>query len=176
MAEIYYNYKYAHRCFRYGDYSAILSLSIMMKNDMEFIASLIKKCNSIEEIKVIIKANSKILNLNYSRLPHFYFEIIIDHRLIILSPKLKILEGEDSEREKFEPYIKYDIDDIREGTLESIECRLLECKSAQEQVEIIEHYLRRPYRRFSKWITKPNKLFLYHTYGEDPKVFEISFD
>ncbi len=140
------------------------------------ISNLIKKCNSGEEARDVIKANSKILDLNFSRLPHFYFKVIINNKHIVLSHKLKILTDEDLEREKFEPYIKYDINDIRDGTLESIECRLLECKNVQEQVELIERYLRRPYRRFSKWTTKPNKLFLYHTYGESPKEFRISFD
>lgn len=176
MADILYDYRFGHRCFRYGSINEMWSTSLRIERDEESISDLIKKCNSVEEIIDIIEANSKILNFNFSRFPHFYFKVTIDNKHIVLSHILKILTDEDLEREEFEPYIKYDIDDIREGTLVSIECHLLECKDAQEQVELIDQYLRRPYRRFSKWATKPNKLFLYHTYGAIPKEFRISFD
>ncbi len=177
MVCILYNYDFVRRSFNRTSWIAKWSHSIDIKSDMEFISSLIRRSESIEEVIDIIKANSKILEKDFSRFAYFYFEVCINGQETILSHNLKILTAEDIEREQFEPYIKYDIDDVREGTIEPIESRLLmECNSPEEQIELIEHYLKRPHRRFSKWIIKPGKLFLYHTYGEDPKVFEISFD
>lgn len=177
MANILYNYSFYHRCFNRTSWMEKWFHSIAIKSDKELISSLIKRSKSIEEVIDIIKANSKILEKDFSRFTYFYFEVDINGQDIILSHRLKILRAEDLERQKFEPYIKYDIDDIREGTIKPIECRLLmECNSAEEQIELIEHYLRRPYRRFSKWSTKPNRLFLYHTYDASPKEFRIIFD
>jgi len=177
MAHIYYNYDFHHKCFNSMSWMGKWSHSIAIKSDEEHISSLIKRSKSIDELIDIIRINSKILEKDFSRFAYFYFEICIAGQEIILSHNLNILTAEDIEREKFEPYIKYDIDDVREGTIKPIECRLLmECNSAEDQIKLIEHYLRRPYRRFSKWSTKPNKLFLYHTYGESPKEFRISYD
>jgi len=178
MTTINYNYKFSHRCFRYGGYSGLLILKTRMDKDMEKISGLIKACDDIEEIIGIVRMNSEILNLiNIRKPPYFHFEITIDDRKVILSHKLKILEGEDLERERFEPYVKYDIDDIREGTIKPLECWLYQYRNdPEEQIAIIEKYISKPYRRFSKWTTKPGKLFLYHTYGEDPKEFKIDYD
>lgn len=177
MVCILYNYSFYRRCSNTRSWFEKWSHSIAIERDMAYISSLIKRCDNIEEVIDIIKANSKILDRDFSRFTCFYFEVNISGQRIILSHDLKILTAEDIERKKFEPYIKYDIDDIREGTIEPIECRLLmECNSPEEQIELTEHYLRRPYRRFSKWSTKPSKLFLYHTYGESPKEFRICFD
>ncbi len=183
MAHIYYNYDFHHKCSNSMGWMGKWSHSIAIKSDEEHISSLIKRSKSIDELIDIIRINSKILEKDFSRFAYFYFEVCINGQDTILSHNLKILtaedierEQEDIEREKFEPYIKYDIDDVREGTIKPIECLLIECNSTKEQIELIEHYLGRPHRRFSKWSTKPNKLFLYHTYGESPKEFRISFD
>jgi len=144
---------------------------------MESISRLIKKCRDIEEVVLILQENSTVSNLNISRFSHFYFEIDIDNKHFTLSTKFKILTDEALKRERFEPHIKYDIKDIREGTIEPIECRLLvECNSAEEQIELIQNYLKRPHRRFAKWSTKPKMLYLYHTYGEDPEKYVIKYD
>ncbi len=177
MADILYNYSFGHRCFCRFSWSGTLWASAHLKNDYKTISSIIKKCRDIEEVIQMLKTNSTISNQVISLLAHFYYEVDIDDKHFTLNPEFKVFTDVELKRERFEPYIKYDIDDIREGTIKPIECRLLmECKSPEEQIELIEHYLRRPYRRFSKWSTKPNKLFLYHTYGESPKEFRICFD
>ncbi len=96
--------------------------------------------------------------------------------MTILSSDLRILEGDDLSREKFEPFVKYDIDDIREGTIKPLECRLYQYRNyPEQQIKIIEEYLKKPYRRFRKWDTKPGKLSLYYTFGIEPKEFVIDY-
>ena len=177
MTTISYNYKVSPRCFRYLNWSGMLLLSTYLKRDMESISNLIKKCGYIEEIIQILKINCKVSKLDISRFYYFYYEVDIDNNHITLSPEFKILTDEALNKERFEPYIKYDIDDIRSGTIEPIECRLLmECNNAEEQSALIQHYLKRAHRRFAKWGTKPKLLYLYHTYGEEPEKFVINYD
>ncbi len=177
MTTVSYNYKVSHRCFSYFNWSGMLLLSAQLKRDMESISNLIKKCRDIEEVIQILKRNSKVSNLHISRLSYFYFEVDINNNHFTLSPEFKILTEEALKKGRFEPYIKYDIDDIREGTIEPIECRLfMECNSVEKQIELIQDYLKRPHRRFAKWSTKPKILYLHHTYGDDPEKFVINYD
>ena len=177
MTAISYNYKVSHRCSSHLNWSGMLLLSVHLKRDMEFISNLVKKCGHIEEVIRILKIESRISNLDISHFSHFYLEVNIENKHITLTSEFKILTEEALKRERFEPYIKYDIDDIRSGTIEPIECRLLmECNNAEEQSALIQHYLKRAHRRFAKWGTKPKFLYLYHTYGEDPEKFVINYD
>jgi hypothetical protein len=73
------------------------------------------------------------------------------------------------------PYIKYDIEDIRKDTLKPIEERLYNVKFKEEQIKVIDKYIEKPYRRFKKWKTKPNKLFLYYAYDKEPVKFFIKY-
>ena len=176
MAGIFYNYKFLHKCFRYGSVVTMQGTSLQITADQASISDVIKRCVSIEEVITIMQKNSKILNLDFNRFPQFYIEITLDDGRFILSPELKVLTDKAFKQMLFEPFIKYDIENIREGTIQSIECRLLKCNSVQEQIELIALYLKRPRKRFKKWETKPRVLYLYHSYGESPEKFEINYN
>ena len=177
MAVIFYNYSFGHRCFCHFTWSGILGKSMHLKNDHKMISDLIQECQNIDKVIQILQANSTISKQLTSQFAHFYFEVTIDDKHFTLDSELRILTQEELKREQFEPRINYDIDDIREGTIKPLECRLLlECNSLEAQIKLIEDYLRRPRKRFKKWLTKPNALFLHHTYGENPKEFGICYD
>jgi len=108
--------------------------------------------------------------------PYFRIYVSIDDQVYRLSSELKIISDEEEKRLIFEPRIEYDLDvkDIRVGTIQPLECRLLGL-DAEGQIKIIEEYLKNPSQRFKKWGKKPRKLYLYHSYGEKAKEFEIVY-
>ena len=177
MTDIFYNYSLGHKCHNRISWILKLSIQIQLDRDRNYNSRMIKDCKYIDDVIQILKSNSTISNLDISHFFDFYFEVIIEDKHFILSYKYRVLEIEEFKRERFEPYIKYDIDDIRKNTIKPIEYRLfLECNSVKEQIELIKHYLSKPRRRFSKWGIKPKVLYLYHTYGEEPEKFVINYD
>jgi len=102
--------------------------------------------------------------------------ITIDHNEYILSHDFKLVSKNEINRLEFVPFIKYDIENIRVDTINPLEEKLYYCKNKDEQIKLINKYIERPYRRFKKWERKPNKIFLYHSFNEEPIEFKIKYD
>lgn len=179
MTTIHYDFRLMHKCGKSGTVTDMRGTSIRLKKDRDNVASFVEQCQSIDDVIGMIKAKSTLFDNNgYFTLncTHFRIYIAIGDQVYRLSSELKIISDEEEERLIFEPRIEYDLDvkDIRAGTIQPLECRLLEL-SVEEQIKIIEEYLKNPSQRFKKWEKKPRKLYLYHTYKEGAKVFEIVY-
>lgn len=137
-----------------------------------------------DELKILLNEYTnidQILNIckiQYKReIPsNLIIYITIDENNYILNYEFKLITIDDINKLKFTPYIKYDIENIRITTIEPIEKKLYDCINIDEQIEIIEKYIEKPNRRFKKWETKPSKIFLYHSYNEEPKEFKIIYN
>lgn len=180
MTTIHYDFRLMHKCGNSGTVTDMKGTSIRLKKDRDNIAPFVEQCHTLDDVTEVIKAKSTLFDAN----GHFsfncaYFRIYvsIDNQVHRLSSQLKIISDEEEERLIFEPRIKYDLDmkDIRGETIQPLECRLLGLRSIEEQIKIIEEYLKNPSQRFKKWEKKPRKLYLYHTYEEEAKVFEIVY-
>ena len=179
MTTIHYDFRLMHKCANSGTVTDMKGTSIRLKKDCDNITPFVEQCHTLDDVTEVIKAKSTLFDAN----GHFsfncaYFRIYvsIDNQVHRLSSELKIISDEEEERLIFEPRIKYDLDmkDIRGETIQPLECRLLgSCE--EEQIKIIEKYLKTPSQRFKKWETKPHKLYLYHSYGEEAKVFAIVY-
>jgi hypothetical protein len=132
---------------------------------------LLNECTDIDKILNICK-------IRYKReIPsNLVIYITIDENNYILNYEFKLITIDDIDRLKFTPSVKYDIEDIRITTIEPIEKKLYNCINIDEQIEVINKYIEKPYRRFKKWETKPHKIFLYHSYNEEPIEFKIKYD
>lgn len=179
MTTIHYDFKLMHKCGNSGTVTDMRGTSIRLKNDRDNIAPFVEQCHTIDDVTKTLKAKCTLFDTNgYFALKCIYFRIYvsIDNHTYRLSSELKIISDEEEKRLIFEPRIEYDLDakDIHVGTIQPIECRLLGL-SVEEQITIIEEYLKKPSQRFKKWETKPHKLYLYHSFGEEAKVFEIVY-
>ncbi|MDD2949512.1 MAG: hypothetical protein PHU29_01855 [Sulfuricurvum sp.] len=179
MTTIHYDFKLMHKCGNSGTVTDMRGTSIRLKKDRDNIAPFVGQSHTIDDVIETIKTKSSLYDTNgYFALKCIYFRIYvsIDKQVHRLSSELKIISDEEEKRLIFEPCIKYDLDvkDIRTGTIQPLECRLLGL-GVEEQVKIIEEYLKKPSQRFKKWETKPRKLYLYHSFGEEAKVVEIVY-
>ena len=153
------------------------SHSIAFKRDSEKINNLVKESENIEEVIDIIKNNSTILNGRFKKFRYFFFVVDIDSNRYTLTSDLKIVSELEAQKKRFELYIEYDVNEISKEAKKYIEYRLaMECKSVEEQIALLKHYLRRPLRRFKKWKKRPHAVYLYHTYGEEPVKFVMDYD
>jgi hypothetical protein len=168
-----------HKCGNSGTVTDMRGTSIRLKNDRDNIAPFVEQCHTIDDVIKTIKAKSTLFDTNgFFALKCIYFRIYvsINDQVYRLSSELKIISDEEEKRLIFEPRIEYDLEvkDIRVGTIQPLECCLLGAK-VEEQIKIIEEYLKKPPQRFKKWEKKPRKLYLYHSFGEEAKVFEIVY-
>lgn len=158
------------RCFSFGSFNNAMFIGSTFETYQNHITKLVKNCIIIDEVIEIIKK----YNNNY----FLYIEVDIDKEKFFLSKELKILSKQDLENILFVPYIKYDLDekDVRKNTIPIFEQHLFcKCKNLQKQIEAINKYIEKPFRRFKKWAVKPHKLYLYHTYNNNPKEFQIDY-
>lgn len=179
MTTIHYDFRLMHKCGNSGTVTDMRGTSIRLKNDCDTVASFVEQCHTIDDVIETIKAKSTFFNAQeHIALKYRYFRIYvsINDQIYRLSSELKIISDEEEKRLIFEPRIEYDLDvkDIRVGTIQPLECRLLGL-GVEGQIKIIEEYLKNPSQRFKKWETKPSKLYLYHSYGEEAKVFQIVY-
>ncbi len=179
MTTIHYDFKLMHKCGNSGTVTDMRGTWIRLKRDHNSITPFVEQCYNIDEVIQTIKAKSTLFDTNgHLALNYKYFRIYvsIDDHTYRLSSELKIISDEEEKRLIFEPRIEYDLDakDIRGCTIQPLECRLLGL-STEKQIKIIEEYLKKPSHRFKKWKIKPKKLFLYHSFKEDPKEFIINY-
>lgn len=179
MTTIHYDYRLMHKCGNSGTVTDMRGTAIRLERDRDDIVAFVEQCHTIDDVIKTIKAKSTLFDNNgYFTLncTHFRIYIAIGDQVYRLSSELKIISDEEEERLIFEPRIEYDLDvkDIRAGTIQPLECRLLGL-SVEGQIKIIEEYLKTPSQRFNKWETKPRRLYLYHSYGEKAKEFEIVY-
>lgn len=179
MTTIHYDFRLIHKCGNGGTVTDMRGTSIRLKTDRDNIAPFVEQCHTLDDVIEVIKAKSSLFDINgHFTLNCTYFRIYIAIRdqVYRLSSELKIISDEEEERLIFEPHIEYDLDvkDIRAGTIQPLKCRLLGL-CAEEQIKIIEEYLKKPSQRFQEWKTKPCRLYLYHSYGEEAKEFEIVY-
>jgi hypothetical protein len=132
---------------------------------------LLQDSKSIDDILNICKIHYKD-NIGNNLLIY----ITINSNKYILNHNFKIVTQNEIDKLEFVPFIKYDIKNIRITTIKPIEKTLYYCKNKDEQIEVIKKYIEKANRRFKKWETKPNKIFVYHSYDEEPKEFEIIYD
>jgi hypothetical protein len=180
MTTIHYVFRLMHKCANSGTVTDMRGTSIRLERDRDDIVAFVEQCHTIDDVVETIKAKSTLFDNNgYFTLNCTYFRIYvsIDDQVYRLSSELKIISDDEEKRLVFVPRIEYDLDmkDIRAETIQPLECRLLGLRSVEEQIKIIEEYLKNPSQRFKKWETKPHKLYLYHTYEEEAKVFEIVY-
>lgn len=179
MTTIHYDFRLMHKCGNSGTVTDMRGTAIRLKKDRDNVAPFVEQCHTIDDVIEAIKGKSSLFGINrHFTLNCTYFRIFIaiGDQVYRLSSKLKIISDEEEKWLTFEPRVEYDLDmkDIRGETIQPLECRLLEL-SVEKQIKIIEEYLKTPYQRFKKWEKKPRKLYLYHTYGEEAKVFEIVY-
>ncbi|PHM18681.1 MAG: hypothetical protein CJD30_01840 [Sulfuricurvum sp. PD_MW2] len=180
MTTIHYDFKLMHKCGNSGTVTDMRGTSIRLKKDRDNVAYSVEKCQSINGVIDTIKAKSDLFDIHghFSlKCPYFRIYVSIDDHTYRLSSELKIISGEEEKRLIFEPRIEYDLDvkDIRAETIQPLECHLLG-KKVEEQIRIIEEYIKKPSQRFKKWEKKPRKLYLYHSFGEEAKTFEIVYN
>lgn len=179
MTTIHYDFKLMHKCGNSGTVTDMRGRSIRLKKDRDNVAPSVEQCRNIDDVIETIKTKSTLFDAKeYFVLKCAYFRIYvsIEDQAYRLSSELKIISDEEEKRLIFEPRIEYDLDakDIRGGTIQPLECRLLGA-SAEKQIKIIEEYLKNPSQRFKKWGTKPHKLYLYHSFGKEAEEFEIVY-
>ncbi len=166
MTTIHYDFKLMHKCGNSGTVTDMRGISIRLKKDRDNVAPFVEQCHTIDDVIKAIKAKSSIFDIHGHfalKCPYFRIYVSIDDQVYRLSSELKIISDEEEKRLIFEPRIEYDLDvkDIRVGTIQPLECRLLGL-DAEGQIKIIEEYLKNPSQRFKKWGKKPRKLYLYH--------------
>jgi len=164
--------KNKYHCFSglIGFSGAMLRNAIVNKRIQEF-QNLLKNSKNINEVVNICKMEYKD-NIE----DNLYIYIKLDNNEYILNHKFKLITTSEIEKLEFTPSIKYDIENIRISTVEPLEQKLYFCKSKDEQIKTITKYIEKPNRRFRKWEIKPNKIFLYHSYNEEPIPFNILYE
>jgi len=155
--------------------NSMMTRSVMRKEINRKLTLLTKNCKSINEVIEVLKTYDA-KPFKPTKQDYYFILVSINDEEYILSYNYCIDTPNAVKKAKFAPYIKYDIDDVRIDTVEPLECKLFNCKNTQEQIGIINDYIKKPFRRFKKWETKPNKIFLYHSYNEKPKEFEIKLN
>jgi hypothetical protein len=168
-----------HKCGNSGTVTDMRGTSIRLKKDLDSVASCVEQCRSIDDVIETIRMKSNLFKTHgHFALKCAYFRIYvsIDDHTYRLSSELKIISDEEEKRLIFEPRIEYDLDanDIHTESIQQLECRLLGA-SVEEQIKIVEEYLKKPFQRFKKWETKPRKLYLFHSFGEEAKAFDIVY-
>lgn len=153
-----------------GFSGAMLRNAIVNKRTQEF-QKLLKNSKNIDDIVNILKTQYKD---NIEANLCIYTKL--DNNEYILNHKFQVITKSEIKKFEFVPYIEYDVENIRIDTVEPLEQKLHFCKSKDEQIETIKKYIEKPNRRFKKWETKPIKIFLYHSYNEEPIEFKIKYD
>lgn len=179
MTTIHYDFRLMHKCGNSGTVTDMRGTSIRLKKDRDNVASFVEQCHTIDDVIEVIKAKSSLFDANGHcsfNCAYFRIYVSIDDQVHRLSSELKIISDEEEKRLIFDPRIEYDLDvkDIRAGTIQPLECRLLGL-DVEGQIKIIEEYLKTTSQRFNKWETKPRRLYLYHSFGEEAKEFEIVY-
>lgn len=180
MTTIHYDFKLMHKCGNSGTVTDMRGMSIRLKKDRDSIASCIEQCLSIDDVIEMIRMKSNLFNTHGHfafKCPYFRIYVSIDDHNYRLSSELKIISDEEEKKLIFEPRIEYDLDanNMHAETIQALECHLLG-KKVEEQIRIIEEYIKKPSQRFKKWEKKPRKLYLYHSFGEEAKTFEIVYN
>lgn len=176
MTDIIVHNTFNRRCSYFGSFNNAMFIGSTFETYRKRIVKLVKNCITIDEVIEVIKKYNKHIDYINNRI--LYIEVDIDKEKFFLSKELKILSKQDLESILFVPYIKYDLDekDIRKNTIPIFEQHLFcKCKNLQKQIEAINKYIEKPFRRFKKWAVKPHKLYLYHTYNDNPKEFQIDY-
>jgi hypothetical protein len=166
------NTEYAFKkYYKMGSLSAA-KLRYAIKNQIrDELKILLSECSNINEVLDTCKAKyTKEIPEN------LMIYISIDENNYIVNYEFKLITVDDVDRLKFTPFIKYDIENIRTTTIEPIERKLFDCINIDEQIETIKKYIEKPYTRFKKWETKPNKIYLYHSYNKEAVEFKIVYD
>ena len=156
-------------CFS-GWVGAMRKGAIIQKRSRE-LNELIVNINSIDEVLSICKIHYKNSIEN-----NLLIYITINSNEYILNNNFNIVTQNEIDKLEFVPFIKYDIENIRTATIKPFKEKLYYCKNIVEQTKLINDYIKKPYRRFKKWETKPNKIFLHHSYNEEPIEFKIKYD
>ena len=152
-----------------GFSGAMLRNAIVNKRIQEF-QNLLKNSKNIDDVVNICKIEYKD-NIE----DNLCIYIKLDNNKYILNHRFQLITKLEIEKLEFTPSIKYDIDNIRISTVEPLEQKLYFCKSKDEQIKTITKYIEKPNRRFKKWEIKPSKVFLYHSYNEEPIEFRITY-
>lgn len=108
MTSIYYDFNFSHPCannrFRHGLGTGIIKRRI--ENDAKRLSLLVQNVKCIDIIIDIIKVNQKEI-LTSTKCFYFFINVIIDNEKVILTHKLNIINEDELNKQKFNPYIEY---------------------------------------------------------------------
>jgi len=164
-------FDYRDNCYK-PSVNTMMTKSLIKSAQSKRLTLLAKDCKNIDEVREVLKNNNKN-PIEPTKQNSYFVYISIRDKEFILSYDFSLLNKESVNQIIFRPYIEFDIDEIRLASVKLLECELFNSKDVEQQIEVIEKYIKKPDRRFKKWDVKPKKIFLYHSYNEDSIGFPI---
>lgn len=142
-----------------GEYVQFLREAILELNDID-IDSVVKTIKNLKKDSVLP--------------PNTIFIVTMDVKEYYLSNKFELISEGEFGRADFAPYIEFDKSNCDINKEKIVINEILKYQDSKKAIETIKSYIKKPSKQYRYISNKPNIIFLYNLYQNEPIKFGIN--